>query len=192
MLKNYLVLILIMGFIPLTVNSASLVENDKSVLEQEAEKRIKEFSSSLKSRLKSAINKGGLSAGVKVCSEQAPKIAEQLSTDGWSISRTSLRTRNTSNMPDEWELKTLADFEKLKQQGTEVNRLAKLSYGEQSFRYMKAIPTGGLCLACHGTSVTPDVKKVIQHYYPEDKAIGFNVGDIRGAFTLIKQLKAAN
>ncbi|TVU82117.1 MULTISPECIES: DUF3365 domain-containing protein [Pseudoalteromonas] len=192
MLKNYLVLILIMGFIPLTVNSASLVENDKNVLEQEAEKRIKEFSSSLKSRLKSAINKGGLSAGVKVCSEQAPKIAEQLSTDGWSIGRTSLRTRNTSNMPDEWELKTLADFEKLKQQGTEVNRLAKLSYGEQSFRYMKAIPTGGLCLACHGTSVTPDVKKVIQHYYPEDKAIGFNVGDIRGAFTLIKQLKAAN
>ncbi len=181
-----------MGFIPLTVNSASLVENDKNVLEQEAEKRIKEFSSSLKSRLKSAINKGGLSAGVKVCSEQAPKIAEQLSTDGWSIGRTSLRTRNTSNMPDEWELKTLADFEKLKQQGTEVNRLAKLSYGEQSFRYMKAIPTGGLCLACHGTSVTPDVKKVIQHYYPEDKAIGFNVGDIRGAFTLIKQLKAAN
>lgn len=192
MLKNYLVLILIMGFIPLTVNSASLVENDKSVLEQEAEKRIKEFSSSLKSRLKLAINKGGLSAGVKVCSEQAPKIAEQLSTDGWSIGRTSLRTRNTSNMPDEWELKTLADFEKLKQQGTEVNRLAKLNYGEQSFRYMKAIPTGGLCLACHGTSVTPDVKKVIQHYYPEDKAIGFNVGDIRGAFTLIKQLKAAN
>jgi len=70
--------------------------------------------------------------------------------------------------------------------------LAKSSYDEQSFRYMKAIQTGGLCLACHGSSVTPEVKKVIQHYYPEDKAIGFNVGDIRGAFTLIKQLKAAN
>ncbi|OUS68441.1 hypothetical protein B5G52_19690 [Pseudoalteromonas sp. A601] len=192
MLKNYLLLILIMGFIPLTVNSASLGENDKSVLEQEAQKRIKEFSSSLKSQLKSAINKGGLSAGVKVCSEQAPKIAEQLSTDGWTVGRTSLRTRNTSNTADEWELQTLADFEELKQQGIEVNTLAKSSYDEQSFRYMKAIPTGGLCLACHGSSVTPEVKKVIQHYYPEDKAIGFNVGDIRGAFTLIKQLKAAN
>ena len=49
MLKNYLVLILIMGFTPLAVNSTSLGENDKSVLEQEAQKRIKEFSSSLKS-----------------------------------------------------------------------------------------------------------------------------------------------
>ncbi|MDN3411620.1 DUF3365 domain-containing protein [Pseudoalteromonas sp. APC 3250] len=192
MLKNYLVLILIMGFTPLAVNSTSLGENNKSVLEQEAQKRIKEFSSSLKSQLKSAINKGGLSAGVKVCSEQAPKIAEQLSTDGWSVGRTSLRTRNTSNTADQWELKTLVDFEKLKQQGIEVNTLAKSNYDEQSFRYMKAIPTGGLCLACHGSSVTPEVKKVIQHYYPEDKAIGFNVGDIRGAFTLIKQLKATN
>ena len=125
MLKNYLVLILIMGFTPLAVNSTSLGENDKSVLEQEAQKRIKEFSSSLKSQLKSAINKGGLSAGVKVCSEQAPKIAEQLSTDGWSVGRTSLRTRNTSNTADQWELKTLVDFEKLKQQGIEVNTLAK-------------------------------------------------------------------
>ncbi|WP_213610191.1 DUF3365 domain-containing protein [Pseudoalteromonas sp.] len=192
MLKNYLVLILIMGFTPLAVNSTSLGENDKSVLEQEAQKRIKEFSSSLKSQLKSAINKGGLSAGVKVCSEQAPQIAEQLSTDGWIVGRTSLRTRNTSNTADQWELKTLADFEKLKQQGIEVNTLTKSSYDEQSFRYMKAIPTGGLCLACHGSTVAPDVKTVIKQYYPLDEAVGFNAGDIRGAFTLVKALQAAN
>lgn len=192
MKNSYLGLILLMGFVPLTVNSVTLEENNKHLLEQEAQKRIKAFSTSLKSQLKSAIEQGGLTAGVKVCSEQAPQIAEQLSTDGWIVGRTSLRTRNTSNTADQWELKTLADFEKLKQQGIEVNTLTKSSYDEQNFRYMKAIPTGGLCLACHGSTVAPEVKTVIKQYYPLDEAVGFNIGDIRGAFTLVKALQVAN
>ncbi len=36
---------------------------------------------------------------------------------------------------------------------------------------------------CHGdpTKINPEVMKVIKSSYPEDKAIGFDTGDFRGA-----------
>ncbi|MFT6919058.1 MAG: hypothetical protein ACJA2G_001693 [Cognaticolwellia sp.] len=53
-------------------------------------------------------------------------------------------------------------------------------------RYMKAIPTGGLCLACHGSKLADDVSSKVNELYPNDQATGFKLGDIRGAFTLQK------
>jgi hypothetical protein len=53
---------------------------------------------------------------------------------------------------------------------------------------MKAIPTGEICLACHGESISPDVATAIREAYPQDQATGFSLGDIRGAFTLSKPL----
>lgn len=56
------------------------------------------------------------------------------------------------------------------------------------YRFMKAIPTADLCLACHGESINPDLAAAIDKAYPDDKARGFKTGDIRGAFTLSKPL----
>ena len=53
---------------------------------------------------------------------------------------------------------------------------------------MKAIPTGELCLLCHGETIDPDIAAAIDKAYPEDQARGFSLGDIRGAFTLSKPL----
>ncbi|MBK8909014.1 MAG: DUF3365 domain-containing protein [Rhodospirillales bacterium] len=50
------------------------------------------------------------------------------------------------------------------------------------FRYMKAIPTAELCLACHGTEIDPAVSTTLKKHYPLDQATGFQAGDIRGAF----------
>ena len=55
------------------------------------------------------------------------------------------------------------------------------------FRFMKAIPTGGLCLACHGETLDPAVAEKIAALYPNDKATGYHEGDIRGAFVTIDQ-----
>ena len=56
--------------------------------------------------------------------------------------------------------------------------------GQKSFRYMKAIPTAGLCLTCHGAVIDPALEQELKSLYPQDKARGFEVGDIRGAFTI--------
>lgn len=53
---------------------------------------------------------------------------------------------------------------------------------------MKAIPTGKLCLNCHGQAIKPDVVKLLDKYYPGDGARGFGEGDLRGAFTIIQPM----
>ena len=57
-----------------------------------------------------------------------------------------------------------------------------------SFRFMKAIPTGQVCLDCHGDKIDPKVATKLITTYPEDKAIGFKLGDIRGAFTITQPI----
>ncbi len=60
--------------------------------------------------------------------------------------------------------------------------------GERVFRYIQAIPTGELCLNCHGSDIKPNVRAKIQELYPADQATGFKPGELRGVFTLSKTL----
>ena len=53
---------------------------------------------------------------------------------------------------------------------------------------MKAIPTGAVCLNCHGTKIAPEVSQALAGLYPEDRATGFNEGDIRGAFVVTRKI----
>jgi hypothetical protein len=53
---------------------------------------------------------------------------------------------------------------------------------------MKAIPTGDVCLLCHGAQLAPGVSQVLTELYPEDKATGFSMGDIRGAFVVTREI----
>ena len=100
-----------------------------------------------------------------------------------------MKRRNTDNSADAWERAVLETFEARKAAGEDP---AKLEYvaevdqgGEATFRYMKAIPTQAVCLACHGgDAVSPEVEAALKRYYPDDQARGFKEGDLRGAFTL--------
>ena len=56
------------------------------------------------------------------------------------------------------------------------------NYKEKTITYIKAIPTKGVCLNCHGNSIDKKVLREIKKNYPDDKAIGYNLGEIRGAF----------
>ena len=49
---------------------------------------------------------------------------------------------------------------------------------------MMAIEQGQVCMACHGANVAPSVKQSILKHYPSDQATGFELGELRGAFTL--------
>ena len=53
---------------------------------------------------------------------------------------------------------------------------------------MQAIPTGEVCLACHGTAIAPEITAALDEQYPDDQARGFSLGEIRGAFSLSKPL----
>jgi len=55
---------------------------------------------------------------------------------------------------------------------------------------MKALPTQGLCLNCHGgpDKIAGEVKAKLAELYPADKAVGYSEGQIRGALTVKRPL----
>ncbi len=128
------------------------------------------------------------------CNLKAPQIATDVAaSSGWAVGRTSLKLRNPeTNTPDQWEREVLAQFEERKASGEPVESIAYSETveadGNRTFRFMKAIPTAEVCLACHGSDITPEVAAEIDRYYPNDQARGYEVGDIRGAFTLSKPM----
>ncbi len=155
---------------------------------------VKEFGGSLKAELMAAMQAGGPVAAIGVCNEKAPGIAQTLATrQGWKIGRTALKVRNPANAPTDWQREVLNRFETAKAQGADVNTL---EYAEtvatesgSEFRYMNAIPTGQVCLACHGPALAPEVGAKIKALYPDDQATGFHAGDIRGAFVIVQPVQ---
>lgn len=160
----------------------------------EAKALVKEFATTLQGELQAAMKNGGPTNAIAVCQERAPAIAADLSAQsGWEIGRTSLKARNAAdNTPDAWEQQVLADFDARRAAGEDVQPMAYAEVVEtadgKTFRFMKAIPTGDVCLACHGSDITPEVVAAIDERYPDDAARGYSLGDVRGAFTLAKPL----
>ncbi|EDY80712.1 hypothetical protein VDG1235_329 [Verrucomicrobiia bacterium DG1235] len=164
-------------------------EPDKTELTQEAITIIREFASTLKPELKKALESGGPTVAIEVCSNKAPAIAQNLSDKtGWAVHRVSLKPRNAAAEPDEWETNALKALDKRQaaNDGTDPLMISELS--ETEFRFMKAQIVEPLCTTCHGTDLAPEVAKALQTFYPEDKATGYSLGEIRGAISLRKSL----
>jgi len=49
-----------------------------------------------------------------------------------------------------------------------------------TYRVYKPLPTGKVCLKCHGTNIDPKIAETIKKFYPKDQATGFKEGDLRG------------
>jgi hypothetical protein len=163
---------------------------DETELVTEAQAITRQFVSTLLPTLQTALQNGGPAAAIEVCSVQAPAIASQLAAQtGWDVSRVSLKPRNTSSAtPDSWERRQLQDFESRQRSGEAG---ATINHGElrgREYRYMQAQPAMPLCLTCHGSDLSPDVQNALGRLYPDDLAIGYSEGDIRGAISLKKPL----
>ncbi len=154
----------------------------------------KDFLGALKGELQAAMKSGGPVKAIEVCHTKAPKIAEEKSeAHGFELARTSLKPRNPENAPDEWETRVMKSFEEQKAEGADPMKLehaevVETEDGAKKIRYMKAIPTAEICLACHGDELSGDVEAKLKALYPEDQAIGFKAGDLRGAFSFSEKI----
>jgi len=183
-MKNIILIAGLVMSIAAAQASESLAE-----LSKEAKSVIQPFATNLQATLKKGMQESGPEGAILVCNTDAPELAEQASENGWLVRRTSLKTRNADNRPDQWELETLLEFEQRKAAGEDPMSIAKAQVVEGEFRFMKAIPTAEACTACHGSSLNEGVQAKLSQLYPEDQAVGFKVGDLRGAFTLRKVLE---
>jgi len=190
-MKRDLIALLIAGLIPITCAGF-----DEAGELHQARKATAEFGGALKAELMAAMQSGGALNAIDVCNIRAVEISDEVSlATGMNLSRVSQRNRNPDNAPNDWQTAVLMDFESRKQAGEAADSLswhevASTGAG-QEFRFMKAIPTGGLCLQCHGTAIAPPVAEKLAELYPGDKATGFEQGDLRGAFVITRQLDQA-
>ncbi len=164
-------------------------------LQAQAASLAADYAGRLKAELSGAMEADGPLAALSVCHEAAPAIAADLSrSSGWSVARTSLKPRNASSAPDEYERAVMNSFSARIANGESAAGMVSAEVVEQKghrvFRFVKAIPTASNCLICHGGDVKPELKQKISELYPDDRATGFKLGDMRGVFTLQKILDA--
>jgi len=137
--------------------------------------------SPLKNDLKQALV-AGLETGpvnaITVCRDQAPMIASALSVDGVEMGRSSHRLRNPANLAPDWVSAVLETY-----QANATDRTPQLVRLEDDrLGYIEPIMLQGMCVVCHGKVLAPEVVEQISESYPEDRATGFEVGDLRGVY----------
>ncbi len=179
----------------LVLSAGPAMADDLAKFQEESRAVVKEMVSRLGGALQKEMTANGPAAAITVCKDLAPAITSDLSRKtGQRITRVSLRTRNPLlGSPDAWEQKVLADFARR----AEKENPATIEYAEivtepqgKFMRYMKAIPMQDVCLKCHGSleTIAPQVKERLDAEYPHDKATGYAINQIRGAFSIKKAM----
>lgn len=135
------------------------------------------FKRDLQEALRMGLTDGPVNA-ISACKDRAPEVANALARDGIRLGRASHRLRNAANSPPEWVTPVLDAY--VASSADRAPRIVPLP--DNRLGYVEPILLQPLCLTCHGEELAPDVAARITELYPEDRAVGFKVGDLRGVF----------
>jgi len=155
-----------------------------------------EFMKDLKGVLISQIQTNGVLKAVSVCSDTAQVLTNNFGIQkGVYIRRVSFKNRNVNNSPDDFEKKVLSKFELLhqnKELNSETEHAEIVQEGEFKYlRYLRPILVQAECLNCHGSEnyIMSEFKQLIAQEYPNDKAVDYLIGDLRGAVSIKKVIE---
>jgi hypothetical protein len=155
----------------------------------DARKVSNQLAEKVRGLLLQEIDKGGFSSAVRVCSELAQEMTLQFNArTGHHVRRVSLKYRNPKNVPDAYEQRKLEAFNILNQKKELSNEYSEIveEHGKKYLRYLRPLTVAPLCTTCHGSkeNIPQEVKTILAERYPNDRATGFLVGDVRGAITV--------
>ncbi|MBW7840399.1 MAG: DUF3365 domain-containing protein [Chitinophagaceae bacterium] len=188
------VLALLISFTSCSTNHVEGIDpEEKQVYFEEGNHIASEAQKALLSKVTKAIADSGVNGAVAFCNENAIPITDSLSNAFHAqIKRISNKNRNPDNV-----LKTETDImawnliEGMAREATAPPaQHVVLQEGNKIF-YYKAITLGmPTCLKCHGnkdTDIAPETLQLIQAKYPNDKAIGYQLGELRGLWKIALQ-----
>ncbi len=146
------------------------------------------LTSELGGLLLSTLQAEGPLAAVQICSDTAQTLTARHAAEGTYVRRVSDRVRNPANSPDEAEAAQLALLASEHGRGElpgEVVRIVQRG-GIRTLHYMRPIVVAPPCLTCHGPAdqIPAEVRAVIEQRYPQDNAVGYAAGDLRGAVSV--------
>jgi len=142
----------------------------------------------LAEHLFSELESSGPIAAIEVCSRVAQETAASLSRNDLSVRRVSLEVRNPADEPDAWERGKLVELARLAADNELPDELFSIEVAESGheLRYLKPIVIAPPCLTCHGDVATmdPELAQRLRDLYPQDRAVGYSLGDLRGAVSV--------
>jgi hypothetical protein len=180
--------------------ATSVAIADQIALEQGASEVAESLLEELGEAMTREMTKGGPTEAIVVCTRLAAEVAGRLSREhGWRVTRVGTRVRDPLlGMPDAWEQRVLAEFAERAAKG---KAFANMTHHEvvtepdgQYFRFMKPIVVQSKCLFCHGSSeqIPVAIRTMLKQQYPFDRAIGYKMGDLRGAVSIKQPLDDAH
>lgn len=146
-----------------------------------ADAAVRQLQLTLISRLKEELGRGGPKAAVTVCRDEAQQLTASVGrAQGLEIGRTSHKVRNPVNAPRGWAAGVVAS-----NAGRPITGATPAVF-DLGGRVGVLRPIGqmALCETCHGPreKVEAAIGDVLRASYPDDQAVGFSAGDLRGWF----------
>lgn len=140
----------------------------------------------LSKNLKAKMNEEGPVGAIDFCNKNAKEIMAKMSKEfNAEIKRTSFKLRNSDDEANYIESEILHEYEKMMRQGMDINPIVREKDGVVNF--YAPIKIKKVCLNCHGmkgSDIHDDTYAKISELYPEDKAIGYKEGDLRGIWSI--------
>ena len=143
----------------------------------------------LMAKLQQTISENGVPAAIEVCHTQAlPILGEVSDRYGVEIRRASFQFRNPIDQPDQDEGPILDAYQyNVENQLPSEPNIQKLQNGDILLYTRAILIPNALCLNCHGAKgkeITPETQSILDEKYPGDKATGFQIGDLRGMWSI--------
>lgn len=162
----------------LTLGSAPSNATERSAA-LEARTAAQRLGGALKTRLLAEMAEGPVSAA-RFCADNAQAMTGGVAEDtGVRVGRSSSRLRNPANAGPQWVRAWLQA-----QEGRDPASIAPATAVEDGVaRFVAPIRVAGPCLVCHGApdSFDPALRSELAERYPDDRATGYALGDLRGA-----------
>lgn len=138
--------------------------------------------------LKKAIEEGGVEYAISFCNLAAMPLVDSLSINYEAkIRRVSLKARNQNDLPSSIEKELLEAYEYQWKDSIPLQTNVQ-TMDEEHYLFTKPIfVDNALCLSCHGNldnGFTQETDDFIKSKYPLDKATGYNMGDLRGMWSI--------
>lgn len=163
---------------------ANTTSSKEMSAKQEGVQYIKLLGETLKGELQTHMkaDETGLAA-MGFCTAKADDITKEINKKlptYASVRRTALKARNENNLPDTIDTEVMKAYEASIASKTFLPTDIKVVEEGNTTRVYAPLVTQGACLKCHGNNISKEIQGEIAANYPNDKAVGFKEGSLRG------------
>lgn len=196
-IKSIISSLLFLLFLP--GNTALAEDADLDTFVKQTRVIVSDFTASLLRRCEIEIESIGLHAATEICKISAPQVYYEYSIKNKIIlNLVSLTPRNkVHGHADAWEQAGLLKMEKMLKEGKKTSDIEIIELVKEPaatyYRYMSPLVATSFCLQCHGKSkdISTNAASSIEFLYPQDEAMGYELGDLIGAISIKKKYTPA-